>query len=51
MKAARTHIEGLRKMVTVRGGFEGLRASNHIVASVAMWFVALSHRPQSKIPF
>ena len=40
MRAVRTHIEGLKKMVAMRGGFEKLRSSSPITASVAFWCVA-----------
>lgn len=42
MIAMRTHMEGLKKMVAVRGGFEKLRLSNPAAAAIAFWFVAAS---------
>ena len=35
--AVRTHMQGLKKMVAMRGGFENLRLLSPAAAAVAMW--------------
>jgi hypothetical protein len=42
MKGMRMHIEGLKKLVAVRGGFEKLRISHPEAACIAMWCVLFS---------
>ncbi|KIM94770.1 hypothetical protein OIDMADRAFT_60544 [Oidiodendron maius Zn] len=47
MREARTHIEGLQKMVAARGGMGNIRSSSPVTASVTFWFsLLLTLEPQ-----
>jgi hypothetical protein len=47
MTEVRTHIEGLKKMVAVRGGIGKIRSSSPVTASVAFWYETTSPLPRS----
>ncbi len=37
MRMMRIHLDGLKRMVAVRGGLSKVRASNPVAATVAHW--------------
>jgi hypothetical protein len=47
MKEVMTHIEGLQKMLAVRGGIGNIRSSSPVTASVAFWYVTTSTSAKS----
>jgi hypothetical protein len=42
MKTLRTHLNGLKRMVHLRGGLDAIKSANILTANIVFWYVQIS---------